>query len=301
MTEYFNYEFEDGLEPAGMVVSGSGTINFDSTTPPAPLAGTFSMNMAATSSATPLDATTALGVSTPTLCTYMLFNAAVLPATSGNTAIITFFDTIGGQCCGLTLSGSTNRFTLTATGGTSANGPANLIGGTTYHIWVEFTKSGAGLADALTKLYYSTDGIKPASPTVQVVNGTVENDVETFMMSARNRGYLPEYRDNIRGGNIAYGDNGTLPSTEQPGWIGPIGLSGPDQVLLANAVVDIIVTPNNGAAAVLMEQITLSASGVPTVDNSLIGVVGTTCNINIRTSNTSDVTYRDQLIVDLNV
>ena len=298
MTEFINFDFEGAGAPAGIVVTGTGSIDFDSATAPAPLAGTLSMNMQPGSASTALVATAALGTNASTVYTYQLYNAATVPAGSNSTIII-MADTLAGEAATVTLSGSTNRFSMTS-GSASVNGPADLVSATTYHMWFEHTKSGVGLGDAVTRLYYSTDGVKPVSPQLELLTGDNENDVIEYLMTGRNRGYLPEYRDSVKAGDVAYGDNGTLPSTEAPGWIGPEGLKTSGGLLLANTVMQIVTRPTAGSAATIEDSITLDALGVPTINDSNIGSVGGTTDINIRLDDSADITYRNQTIIDLN-
>lgn len=54
-------------------------------------------------------------------------------------------------------------------GGVCRNGTTPLVAGTTYHMWMEWTK--ATNANGTLKFYVSTNGIKPVSPEVNITNG----------------------------------------------------------------------------------------------------------------------------------
>ena len=297
MTEYINFDFEGAGTPVGIVVTGTGSVDFDANTAPAPLAGSFSMELQPGSSSSPLIATMALGVSAPTLYNYFLFNFDSTPASS-NSDLVVLSDNLAGDAALVSISGSVNRFGLES-GSNSANGPADLVGGTTYHMWFEHTKSGAGLSDAVTRLYYSTDGVKPVSPQLEVLNGTNENDVIEVLHLARNRGYLPEYRDNIKAGDVAYEDNGTLPSTEAPGWIGSVGIKNSSGTLLDNTLVKAITRADEDAASDVNENITLDGTGIPTINNAAIGAVGATIEVTIKAGG-ENVIFEGQTVIDLN-
>lgn len=55
--------------------------------------------------------------------------------------------------------------------------------GTNYFIWVEYTKS-TGANDGILKVFVDTDNTKPASPEIDLANGTSEDDIAYIRFSS---------------------------------------------------------------------------------------------------------------------
>ena len=204
--------FESGLLPSGVVVAGSGSVNWAATTSPAPLDGSFSMEMQPSSSSQVLYADWALGGSHSVVGCYFLINASSFQSTTTNQVFV-IGDGIGGDFVQLEISNNSARFSI-IDGTERDNAPSDLVGLTTYHLWLDYTVSGAGQSDGVASLYYSTDGVKPASPQATITGLASEALVDKVSHWDRNRGTIPTYRDNFKVADAFLGDNGALPAQD---------------------------------------------------------------------------------------
>jgi hypothetical protein len=141
---------------------GAGTMDFNYATSPAPLEGSYSARMAAGENDGYYHAFTA----SDTVYFYFIFN----PVTRGTS----------NQFFAITAADDTNLMYVTNSGyelstycGTVLGYEANMVQGTTLHIWGDYTRdSDGGAASAVCHLYSSTTSTKPGSPTITTTNGT---------------------------------------------------------------------------------------------------------------------------------
>jgi hypothetical protein len=89
---------------------------------------------------------------------------------------------------------------------TGTQGISTLSADTTYHVWFERIK-GTG-TNEIIRIYFSTDGIKPASPDTNKTNGTGTGQVNRFVAGTWGAGGGNMYYDKLRISITApFGDN----------------------------------------------------------------------------------------------
>lgn len=134
---------------------------------------------------------------------YYLLRVITLPSAS---VIITRF--LSGGTEGLRVRMTTSgTLEVRAGGGTVANTAATLATGTTYHLWLHYTK-GTG-ANAVASVAFSTTGVRPTSGTTFATstNGTATVDVSTFALGTTTSGTINLIFDKVRVDDELIGDN----------------------------------------------------------------------------------------------
>jgi hypothetical protein len=106
---------------------------------------------------------------TPSKWLYFQFSVTNLPSNS-NTTLMELLDTRAKSIGYLQLRSSQPALRV-AHGDAVVTGPADLIASTVYQCWVYYIPATSGNNGQL-KVYYSSDGVKPASPAISIANGT---------------------------------------------------------------------------------------------------------------------------------
>lgn len=192
-------DFEGTGTPAGWTVA-SGSPNFDQSTAGLSLAGSECLYIAGNSGA---------------LGAYVAFT----PSDSCFVYFVMRFEnnpTSFRRWCSVKSSTGTSTL-LDGTTGTDFGGWIGIDGAgdgtavavdTTVHVWVEYIK-GTG-SNAIKRLYISTTGTKPGSPSEQVTNGTETGQAARFYFETWASGGGNAYYDTFRlSRTTPLGDNGT--------------------------------------------------------------------------------------------
>lgn len=111
-----------------------------------------------------------------------------LPASS-NTDLFSLFDSTGTKVASISVSNAVNRFKVS--NGSFFNGPADLVAGEAYDVWVYYSIATAAGSDGVLNVYYSLDGVKPDTPNLATSTGTNTNQIVSERITIINRGYLP--------------------------------------------------------------------------------------------------------------
>lgn len=173
MTTIINEDFEGTGLPSGWVVS-KGTPDFDYTA--APLSGTESLYI--DNDAGGMQVKIPLGAAQSEVQLKFALNIQSYPATA-NEDIIAFRNSSDQRVASLLVSSGVARFR--GYNGTSVyTGPSDLVGGTTYYVWLDFV-TGTG-ADSSIELYYNTVDSKPASPAASHSTGNATDDVDHILL-----------------------------------------------------------------------------------------------------------------------
>lgn len=180
MSGKIKYTFEENFD--GVMAGGHGQTNFDNagwttsgsnvvtnyTTSPAPLQGNYSLVINGTSYCR-----RGLGGN----CTNLYFQLARIGTIHSQFQSVLYNYVGGWHQFGLVAGATANTVRIqhasAAVSAYSADTTALTLN-QKYHVWLEYVASGVGASNGIGRLWMSTDGTKPGSPTVEMTNGTCE-------------------------------------------------------------------------------------------------------------------------------
>lgn len=185
--ELFRADFEDGLQPAGLTASGSGTITYNDTG--TGVVGTYCMNINADFAAE-LQARISLGSSLDSFSSYfrMRWNA---DSGIGLQALLRVFDSSFNTLASMLYGGSSQA---KATHGTIQTADVGGTAGNEYHYWVTYEKATSG--DGKFRVYRSLDGIK-GTPLWDITTGTSTAQAAYLALCSTGRSHEPIRYDNV--------------------------------------------------------------------------------------------------------
>jgi hypothetical protein len=167
----------------------TGNANEDYATAPAPLEGTQSLYMQTEAAQQEVRKSF---TASDTVYVYMLFRSTTLPAGlrqqfaikdgSGNTLMEAHL-----------VPGPPWQWEVSDGVSVSSSGGATVSNGTTYHIWMEYTRGGG--ANSVHKFCWSTDGVKPTAGTafINFSNGTSTGQASRFEIGTWSAGVSGDY------------------------------------------------------------------------------------------------------------
>src|SRR5436190_16682153 len=91
--------------------------------------------------------------------------------------VVDWLDASSSSISRVVTDGFPNRLSIVH-GSVSTSGTTVLSANTTYHVWVEWTRSTG--SDGTMKLFVSTTGIKPASPEANIITGNGTGTIAKF-------------------------------------------------------------------------------------------------------------------------
>ncbi len=122
---------------------------------------------------------------------FFLVNIPIYPMSS-NMDLVLFLDSELNMVLRIQVSNAVARFRFNH-GDTSVNTAADLVGGTTYAIWVDYTKATSDIAaDGIANLYYSADPLTKGTAKATITTGTSTADISYMRFNTQNRPLNPE-------------------------------------------------------------------------------------------------------------
>lgn len=190
-----------GYEASGTEV-GTGTLDEDYATSPAPLVGSQSLRIA--NSVQPGRVYWSFTAQAD-VWAYFQVNWVTLPATGKQFAGFSS----GADTPQLSIEFQAGGVIRVRGGSQNATTVDGMTTGVTYHVWIHYTK-GSG-SNAFVDIGFSTDGTKPTSGNkyASKSNGTTTLDADRFYFGSSGNGTWEAVFDKLRVSSSAIGDNPT--------------------------------------------------------------------------------------------
>lgn len=152
------------------------TVDFDNTTLPAPIDGTYSCRVTDTGTNTTNSTVTYSFTAGANRYAYIKANFDAIGTASTNRDFLIFG--------GVSIYADDGSTKLTVWTGAETIGNYVLSTGTTYHIWAEFEKS-SGASDGQYRVYIATTATKPGSPVINKINHNLTSDASSLALVAK--------------------------------------------------------------------------------------------------------------------
>jgi hypothetical protein len=191
-------DFEGTGTPAGWTddTTSGGTIDHDYATSPAPLVGSQSVQIDATTTGHINTSKTFAAQSTVECYVQIYMDNAGVGGVTSTARLVGFWGSSGATEVGTLRYDSSNlRFNIIC-GSTVVSGTIGSHYDTLYHVWLRYVK-GTG-ANATLEAYISTTGTKPGSPTISTSAGTSTVDADQLRVITGGRNHDPVIYDKVR-------------------------------------------------------------------------------------------------------